>query len=242
MPLPMHGTDVAAVLAPLLGYPLFLSTLRCLPLARLKPLLATRTAYNVAQALYSLCVATIVLEKLVRHDRFASVHALVCVPSPGAPVGYYLSKWVEFYDGALILAAGKAPTGLQVRHHSTAASLVWLNTAGRLMPTPLYDVSVLANAIVHAVMYAYFAFPRALAPIKQAVTTLQIAQFVAVIACILTALAWHRPAPDATSPSTACDAPGMTLGASLVLYTMMMVDFVSFYVSAYPPSGSAKVE
>ena len=230
--------DAVAVLAPIVAYPALVLVLEALPTGTLAPLRATRMPYNLAQSLYAACVVGLVLAKLLRHDRLASVHALVCVASPGTPIGYYASKWIEMYDGVLVVAAGKSPNGLQVRHHSLAPALVAMHTAGRAMPSPLYDLSVLANGVVHTVMYLYFAFPRALAPLRRTVTSLQIAQFLLVAAAIVLALGWPVADADATNASSACDAPQTALGVSLLIYTLFVVDFLKFYMSAYPPTAA----
>ena len=71
-------------------------------------------------------------------------------------------------------------------------------------------------------MYSYFAFPKLLAPLRKAITTLQIAQFVVVVFCILSALALDY-----------CDSPPVAYGISLALYCVYLFDFVKFFQSAY---------
>ena len=250
----MHLThdEWLLVLAPPIGYALFLSALWPLRTRPLRVLGKLRVAYNLCMAVYSLCVVAAVLSKLVHNGRFASAHALLCEASPGVPLGWYLSKYAEWMDTLFIVNGGRWPSGLHTRHHATAASVVALNLVGRATPTPMFDVGTLLNAAgahrpspharthtipfalccaVHTVMYAYYAAPRALARFKRAITVVQLLQHTLVLGSICTGLAWT---PD-------CDAPAAPLGASIVLYTVFLLDFTAFYVQAYPPTSHTKV-
>ena len=186
-------------------------------------------------ATYSAWVAVITWRKLVGGGRLNyDWHSLVCHSTPGYPWAWYESKVLEWFDTALILAAGRQPIGLYLRHHVTAASAVAINIVGRVSPTPLFDVATLLNAAVHAVQYSYYFAPHALMPMKRFITSAQIVQHTIVVGAILYALG------SAHLTARPCDAPIDAYGPSLVLIGMYLLEFCWFFRASYGPRGVAR--
>ncbi|KAI8326048.1 hypothetical protein GQ54DRAFT_315347 [Martensiomyces pterosporus] len=89
---------------------------------------------------------------------------------------FYLSKYYEFFDTAIILAKGREAGYLQKFHHSGAVFIMWL---GNYVQSPYLAFFVFENSIIHAIMYTYYTLT-ALGirpPGKQILTRLQIGQF-----------------------------------------------------------------
>ena len=92
---------------------------------------------------------------------------------------FYLSKFYEVIDTAIILAKGKKSSFLQTYHHAGAMLCMWAGI--RYMSPPIW-MFVLVNSGVHAIMYTFYLcsalniqVPKT---VKQVLTTTQIAQFV----------------------------------------------------------------
>ncbi|KAJ2485596.1 hypothetical protein EV174_001629 [Coemansia sp. RSA 2320] len=89
---------------------------------------------------------------------------------------FYISKYYEFIDTAIILAKGREAGQLQTFHHSGAVLVMWL---GNYVQSPYLAFFVFENSIIHSLMYTYFTLT-ALGfkpPGKQILTRLQIGQF-----------------------------------------------------------------
>ncbi|KAJ2362925.1 hypothetical protein IW150_006875 [Coemansia sp. RSA 2607] len=89
---------------------------------------------------------------------------------------FYLSKYYEFIDTAIILAKGRPAGRLQTFHHSGAVFIMWF---GNYVQSPYLSFFVFENSIIHSLMYTYYTLT-ALGfkpPGKQILTTLQISQF-----------------------------------------------------------------
>jgi hypothetical protein len=191
-------------------------------------LLHGRRRYDLSMSAYSAAVAVALCIKLARSQRLDSLEALVCRASPGVPAGWYLSKYAEFLDTGFLVATGRAPSLLHLKHHAVAGSVVALNLLGRQgVPTPLFDALSASNAFVHAWMYAYYAYPRAMKPLKRAITAMQVVQHGLAVTGILVALS--APA------ELGCDAPLRAYLPSLALYAMWFFEFVGLFVHAAPP-------
>lgn len=100
---------------------------------------------------------------------------------------YYLSKYYEMLDTALVLLQkSRVPHfGLQVYHHAAVVPMAWLWCQQR---QSLQWGGLLFNTFVHVVMYQYYAW-RVLGlptPWKRWITKLQIVQFVTsfVLLCV----------------------------------------------------------
>lgn len=92
---------------------------------------------------------------------------------------FYLSKFYEVVDTAIIVAKGKRSATLQTYHHAGAMLCMWAGI--RYMSPPIW-MFVFINSFIHTLMYTYFTLsavnirvPNAL---KRTLTTMQIAQFI----------------------------------------------------------------
>ncbi|OKL56030.1 hypothetical protein UA08_08717 [Talaromyces atroroseus] len=92
---------------------------------------------------------------------------------------FYLSKFYEVIDTAIILAKGKRSSTLQTYHHTGAMLCMWAGI--RYMGQPIW-IFVLVNSFIHAMMYSYYTLTalhiRVPNAIKRSLTTMQITQFV----------------------------------------------------------------
>lgn len=92
---------------------------------------------------------------------------------------FYLSKFYEVLDTAIILAKGKRSSTLQTYHHAGAMMCMWAGI--RYMAPPIW-MFVLVNSGIHALMYTYYTLTalsyRVPTTMKRTLTTLQISQFV----------------------------------------------------------------
>ena len=92
---------------------------------------------------------------------------------------FYLSKFYEVIDTAIILAKGKKSSFLQTYHHAGAMLCMWAGI--RYMSPPIW-MFVLVNSGVHAIMYTFYLCSalnvRVPKVVKQILTTTQITQFV----------------------------------------------------------------
>ncbi|KAJ2784483.1 hypothetical protein H4R18_001105 [Coemansia javaensis] len=89
---------------------------------------------------------------------------------------FYLSKYYEFLDTAIILAKGRPASRLQTFHHAGAVAIMWL---GNYTRAPYLTFFVLENSLIHSLMYAYYVLTAVgiRPPGKQHLTRIQIAQF-----------------------------------------------------------------
>ncbi|CAD0087916.1 unnamed protein product [Aureobasidium vineae] len=91
---------------------------------------------------------------------------------------FYLSKFYEVVDTAIIVAKGKRSATLQTYHHAGAMLCMWAGI--RYMSPPIW-MFVFINSFIHTLMYTYFTLsavnirvPNAL---KRTLTSMQITQF-----------------------------------------------------------------
>ncbi|KAI8820952.1 ELO family [Fimicolochytrium jonesii] len=99
---------------------------------------------------------------------------------------FYLSKYYEIVDTAILLMKGRKPSLLQTYHHAGAIISMWLCIRGR---TTAVWIFVLFNSFIHTLMYTYYILttlsihpPRS---IKQTLTSMQIGQFIIGLAISL---------------------------------------------------------
>lgn len=92
---------------------------------------------------------------------------------------FYLSKFYEVIDTAIILAKGKRSSTLQTYHHTGAMLCMWAGI--RYMGQPIW-IFVLVNSFIHAMMYTYYTLTalhvRVPNAIKRSLTSMQITQFI----------------------------------------------------------------
>ncbi|PBP22750.1 putative GNS1/SUR4 family protein [Diplocarpon rosae] len=91
---------------------------------------------------------------------------------------FYLSKFYEVLDTAIILAKGKRSSTLQKYHHAGAMMCMWSGI--RFMSPPIW-MFVFINSAIHALMYTYYTLAAFSVPVpqslKRSLTTMQIIQF-----------------------------------------------------------------
>ncbi|KAJ2396724.1 hypothetical protein GGI23_003799 [Coemansia sp. RSA 2559] len=149
--------------------------------ANLKPFIV---AHNLILAIYSLWTFVDffpeVLRAVVNHglkDGLCDAHAVLWsgkLLKHG--LLFYLSKYYEFIDTAIILAKGRDVGRLQTFHHAGAVLVMWF---GNYTQSPYLSFFVFENSIIHTLMYSYYTLT-ALGlrpPGKQILTRMQIAQF-----------------------------------------------------------------
>lgn len=90
---------------------------------------------------------------------------------------FYLSKYWELVDTALLIVKGRSPSYLQVYHHSVTIVCAYTLQASQSSVMFLF---VGLNATVHSVMYAYYALTVLGIRIgaKSFITVMQISQFI----------------------------------------------------------------
>ncbi|KAI5855162.1 ELO family [Tricharina praecox] len=92
---------------------------------------------------------------------------------------FYLSKFYEVIDTAVILLKGRKSSLLQTYHHAGAMICMWAGI--RYMAPPIW-IFCIFNSLIHALMYTYYTLTglhiRVPALLKQSLTTLQITQFI----------------------------------------------------------------
>ncbi|KXS94384.1 hypothetical protein AC578_6582 [Pseudocercospora eumusae] len=91
---------------------------------------------------------------------------------------FYVSKFYEVVDTAIIIAKGKRSKTLQTYHHSGAMLCMWAGI--RYMSPPIW-MFVFVNSFIHALMYTYYTLSalgyRSPTVLKRTLTSMQIAQF-----------------------------------------------------------------
>jgi len=91
---------------------------------------------------------------------------------------FYLSKFYEVIDTAIIIAKGSRVRFLQSYHHFGAMLCMWAGV--RFRATPILYFCVF-NSFIHTIMYCYYLFSIMKLPfplvLKQSLTTLQLLQF-----------------------------------------------------------------
>ncbi|TVY56349.1 putative elongation of fatty acids protein [Lachnellula cervina] len=96
---------------------------------------------------------------------------------------FYLSKFYEVLDTAIILAKGKRSSTLQTYHHAGAMMCMWAGI--RYMSPPIW-MFVFVNSAIHTLMYTYYTLTAFSVPIpntlKRSLTTMQIIQFLVGVA------------------------------------------------------------
>lgn len=91
---------------------------------------------------------------------------------------FYLSKFYEVLDTAIILMKGRRSSTLQKYHHAGAMMCMWAGI--RYMSPPIW-MFVFVNSGIHTLMYTYYTLTAFSVPIpnvfKRTLTTMQILQF-----------------------------------------------------------------
>lgn len=188
--------------------------------------LAFRGPHNIILGTFSLIMTILSIIELAR--RPLSVHGLICekvTPAPVMVAAWWISKFYEWVDSILLLAAGKELSSLHYNHHMSTATVVGIHFLGRKVRTSIFDMPLLLNALAHTFMYFYYFDPQVFRPIKKVITKIQIVQHMSVLLMIL--YTTYQQAKGS------CDISVLGNGFSLFMYGMYLFQFLAFYVGAY---------
>lgn len=89
---------------------------------------------------------------------------------------FYLSKFYEVIDTAIIIMKGRRSSLLQTYHHSGAMITMWSGIRYQAQPIWIF---VVFNSLIHSIMYMYYAMTSIglHPPGKRYLTSMQISQF-----------------------------------------------------------------
>ncbi|KAL2798850.1 GNS1/SUR4 family-domain-containing protein [Aspergillus keveii] len=140
---------------------------------------------------------------------------------------FYLSKFYEVLDTAIILAKGKKSSTLQTYHHAGAMMCMW---AGIRYVAPPIWIFTLVNSGIHALMYTYYTLTalRVRVPtiIKRSLTSMQITQFIIGSSMAAAYLFINYTLPPVRSiPTTPAAAAAATAAAATGLSWLKQVAF-----------------
>ncbi|KAE8355946.1 GNS1/SUR4 family-domain-containing protein [Aspergillus coremiiformis] len=125
---------------------------------------------------------------------------------------FYLSKFYEVLDTAIILAKGKKSSTLQTYHHAGAMMCMW---AGIRYVAPPIWIFTLVNSGIHAMMYTYYTVTalriRVPTVIKRSLTSMQITQFLFGTTMAASYLFVHYTLPPQSPAAVAASAVRTTV-------------------------------
>ena len=159
-------------------------------------------------------------------DKFQSVNNLLCSPitnniSSTSLIIFLYSKYLEWGDTLFLHLSGKSISMLQYTHHMTTAFLVYINMIDYL--SPHFFIFVSMNCLVHIPMYWYFAFPKGiLYKYRKCITRIQIFQHIVSLITIIYTMCLNN-----------CQQNKYGNQVGLLLYSMYLFYFTSFYINAY---------
>lgn len=138
---------------------------------------------------------------------------------------FYLSKYWELIDTALLVWKGRSPSFLQVYHHTVTVICAYMLQASHASVTFIF---VGLNSVVHAIMYFYYALTviGVRTGAKSIITAMQIIQFLIGTTCAL---------PMFFMRGGACATPAQKIAAgTLILHALYLTKlFARFYREAY---------
>lgn len=147
---------------------------------------------------------------------------------------FYISKFWELIDTVLLVMRGRPLTVLHVWHHTSVMFEIfsWLEFS---MALGVYGM--IFNALVHVLMYAYFAAAllKIRVPWKKALTSLQIIQFCTSFASLVP-YAYFR----SVTPGGCTGGPGLVVSA--VCNGSFLIFFIDFFKKTYSSRGAEKEE
>ncbi|EMG47237.1 ELOVL3 Elongation of very long chain fatty acids protein 3 [Candida maltosa Xu316] len=161
---------------------------------------------------------------------------------------FYVSKFYEVIDTAVILLKGKPSSLLQSYHHAGAMMCMW---AGIRYQSPPIWIFVVFNSFIHTLMYFYFSLSclriRVPSLFKRVLTSLQITQFVVGGSiAVLHSFVWVIDTSDVVSPEnlewvSCISTPEHALPILInVIYLMPLTAlFSAFYIESYLKKKSA---
>eukprot|EP00466_Bigelowiella_natans_P007374 jgi/Bigna1/43518/e_gw1.80.41.1 len=194
---------------------------------------AMRKAHNCFLAVLSALMLTGLIVGGIMDSRFESLYAFGCrrpinENQPGFVVWtmyiFYLSKMLEFFDTFFLILAKKKVIMLHKVHHLTTMSLVWHSLEANINSEIL---SGGLNCFVHTVMYAYFAYPKGNAWLRQYMTSTQILQFVLCLIAFVYAV-YARQLTD-----TPCYGTLASELHGILMYGVYLAMFAAFFHSQY---------
>ncbi|KAB8068375.1 GNS1/SUR4 family-domain-containing protein [Aspergillus leporis] len=128
---------------------------------------------------------------------------------------FYLSKFYEVLDTAIILAKGKKSSTLQTYHHAGAMMCMWAGI--RYIAPPIW-IFTLVNSAIHAMMYTYYTLTalRIRVPnvIKRSLTSMQITQFLFGTTMAAAYLFVHYTLPPQSTAAAAASAVRSTVATA----------------------------
>ncbi|KAG1142921.1 hypothetical protein G6F37_006019 [Rhizopus arrhizus] len=132
---------------------------------------------------------------------------------------FYLSKFYEVVDTAIILIKGRRSSLLQTYHHSGAMITMWSGIRYKAQPIWIF---VVFNSLIHSIMYMYYAFTSIglHPPGKRYLTSMQISQFLVGMSTAISYLF----VPDCLQTPGQRFAVGLNI-AYLLPLTYLFVDF-----------------
>lgn len=187
--------------------------------------------HNILLCIYSFWAASNVIPMAMRHLTRNGSDSLYCGHGLwDEGLGYfgflfYLSKYWELLDTALLIWKQKTPSFLQVYHHAVTIICGYMLQVSHSSVTFLF---VGMNGTVHTVMYAYYAMTvlgfRFGA--KNLITTMQLIQFVIGIILALP-IFWLQEGTCAT------EAQRIAVGSIIVHAAILTFLFGQFYIREY---------
>lgn len=230
---------VLGIVAPCLIYPLYVAACHRYADSLSKHLLAWRKPHNCLLALYSAWVLGRVV--WTDPDRWTSFSydTIVCKPSEPDDVlelSWYLSKFWEWLDTAMLVAAAKPISALHFNHHLSTAAVVLANGSvlGRGIRTSVFDHAAFLNALAHTLMYAYYAWPQTLRPLRKVITQVQLLQH-GIVMCTLGYTSYY-----AKQAGGHCDISTVAHMICWVCYSMYLIQFSAFYLTTYTKKPGVK--
>jgi len=213
-------------------------------------------AHNILLMLFSACVFCSIFPLLLADWRFRSPYDSFCdvgglVYHNG--VGFwtwvfYMSKYYELLDTAILLAKGRPSSLLQTYHHSGAIISMWLLIVTRTFAAWVF---VLENSFIHTWMYLYYALtcfgyqPRW----KRLMTNMQITQFIFGLLLALIYVSVPNCIPAQPYPK---DFIGQAIGGywsqfialsfNFIYVVILVVLFTDFSRKTYSGPSSSKAD
>lgn len=155
---------------------------------------------------------------------------------------FYLSKFYEIIDTLIILMKGKQASLLQSYHHAGAILCMW---AGVRFASPPIWIFVVFNSFIHSIMYFYFTLCclkiRVPMGFKQALTTLQIIQFVVGggLAILHMFVSYTDILKGTTQGCIGNGEEALAIYMNVLYLTPLTLLFAAFYVDSYRKSGKS---
>ncbi|KAK4048631.1 hypothetical protein OIV83_004601 [Microbotryomycetes sp. JL201] len=168
---------------------------------------------------------------------------------------FYVSKYYEIVDTAVILAKGKKVGMLQSYHHFGA--MLTMYSAYRTAALPVW-IFVVFNSGIHAIMYSYYTASTLRLPfptfLKKSITRLQITQFLVGGSLAALYLFIRLPATASKQLGSATpvlnsraegqclvsDAQRAAVWINLVYLTPLTALFVNFFMTSYKKTGAKR--